>query len=801
MKSQITKLISVFACICLLLTAIIIPASAAETSVTISFADKANRTDYDSASKQVWEQNGIKVTNNKAGSTSAVGDYANPGRFYKSSEVIVEYPGMTKLVIDSSGLESKYVAWDKSFSDSNATATVDSGITTITFATPVDSFTFASMSAQCRAFSMTVYAVAAEEPEECKHIGGYASSNGDETHNIVCDSCEEVLQTAVACTDADADGKCDECLGDVVVETPETPSEPTTPATSATITFGADKANRTSYSTSQQIWEENGIKVTNDKSASTSNVGDYGNPARFYKSSKVTIEYPGMTKIVIDSVTYSDNDYAGAWVDSFDTTLGTAVATDGDVTITLNSATDAVVFEKLAAQARAYSITVYTGETGGTTPDEPDTPVVPDEPDTPENTDPAADSTLTIKEAIALGASKAHNVYTEGKYYVTGEITEVYNDMYGNMKIKDAEGNILTIYGTYSADGSDRYDAMAVKPVAGDTVKIYGIVGQYNNTPQIKNGWIVEHTPATTPDEPDTPVVPDEPDTPENTDPAADSTLTIEEAIALGNTKDKNVYTEGKYYITGKVTAIASTTYGNMYVADEAGNEIYVYGTYGADGEDRYDALETKPVVGDTVTLYGVIGKYNDVQMKNAWIIEVVAGDGAPENTDPEADTVLSIKDAIALGASKKHDVYTEAKYYITGTILEVYNEQYGNLYLVDAEGNQITVYGSWSEDGTIGYAEMENKPVAGDTVTLYGVIGQYNGVAQMKNAWFTTAPASDDNTNNDDNSGESDVTTPDDDTTGDNGTTSPVTGDSVGAVVTMALAAAAVIVYTKKRR
>ena len=35
-----------------------------------------------------------------------------------------------------------------------------------------------------------------------------------------------------------------------------------------------------------------------------------------------------------------------------------------------------------------------------------------------------------------------------------------------------------------------------MKPVAGDTVKIYGIVGQFNGTAQIKNGWIVEHTPA-----------------------------------------------------------------------------------------------------------------------------------------------------------------------------------------------------------------------------------------------------------------------------------------------------------------
>ena len=118
--------------------------------------------------------------------------------------------------------------------------------------------------------------------------------------------------------------------------------------------------------------------------------------------------------------------------------------------------------------------------------------------DTPTTQDPAADSTLTIEQAIALGASKEHNTYTSGKYYVVGEITEVYNTQYGNMKIKDANGNILTVYGTYDADGTNRYDAMTTKPVAGDTVKVYGIIGQYNDTPQMKNGWIVEHIPAGT---------------------------------------------------------------------------------------------------------------------------------------------------------------------------------------------------------------------------------------------------------------------------------------------------------------
>ncbi len=133
----------------------------------------------------------------------------------------------------------------------------------------------------------------------------------------------------------------------------------------------------------------------------------------------------------------------------------------------------------------------------------------------PDSKDPAADSTLTVKEAIELGKTKISDQYTQGKYYVTGVITEVYNEQYGNMKISDSEGNVLTVYGTYSADGSTRYDAMDVKPVAGDTVKIYGIIGQFKDTPQIKNGWIVEHTPAggdqggtDTPDTPDTPVAP-----------------------------------------------------------------------------------------------------------------------------------------------------------------------------------------------------------------------------------------------------------------------------------------------------
>ena len=276
--------------------------------------------------------------------------------------------------------------------------------------------------------------------------------------------------------------------------------------TSAVIDF-TDKANRTAYSTEQQVWEQNGITVTNDKGASTSNVGDYGGdgyPARFYKSSTVKIEYPGMTKIVIDC-SGLESKYVNGWADS---AVGATATVDGSiVTIVLAAAADSFTWETMSAQSRANKITVYTGDAG-------DAPVVPDEPETPvePSTDPEADTELTVAQVIALGLSKEHNVYTTGKYYVSGVITEVYNTQYGNMKITDDAGNILTIYGTYSADGSTRYDAMDVKPVAGDTVKIYGIIGQYNGTSQLKNGWIVEHIPGEGGDDPVVPPV--EPDVP-----------------------------------------------------------------------------------------------------------------------------------------------------------------------------------------------------------------------------------------------------------------------------------------------
>ena len=104
--------------------------------------------------------------------------------------------------------------------------------------------------------------------------------------------------------------------------------------------------------------------------------------------------------------------------------------------------------------------------------------------------------------------------------------------------------------------------------------------------------------------------------------PAADSTLTIKQAVEIAGLMGQDQFTPCKYYITGTVTEIASTTWGNMYISDGEGNSIYIYGFYNADGTARFDVMENQPGVGDIVTVYAVIGYYDKVEIKNAWMVE-----------------------------------------------------------------------------------------------------------------------------------------------------------------------------------
>ena len=113
----------------------------AENTATLSFADKAQRTAFDT-SKQVWKQNGITLTNNKASSTNAVADYAKPARFYANSEIIVEYGSpITKIEFNCNS--TSYATALKNSIGTTATVSVNSKKVTAVLPASATSFKIA----------------------------------------------------------------------------------------------------------------------------------------------------------------------------------------------------------------------------------------------------------------------------------------------------------------------------------------------------------------------------------------------------------------------------------------------------------------------------------------------------------------------------------------------------------------------------------------------------------------------------------------------------------------------------------
>ena len=107
-------------------------------------------------------------------------------------------------------------------------------------------------------------------------------------------------------------------------------------------------------------------------------------------------------------------------------------------------------------------------------------------------------------------------------------------------------------------------------------------------------------------------------------------TLTsIADANKIGNDLSRGETTQGNYYIKGTIKSISNTTYGNVYLVDEKGNEIYVYGLYDLNG-NRYGAMTNKPVEGDTIVVYSKIAHYYNadygsetIELINSVVIEI----------------------------------------------------------------------------------------------------------------------------------------------------------------------------------
>ena len=198
-----------------------------------------------------------------------------------------------------------------------------------------------------------------------------------------------------------------------------------------------------------------------------------------------------------------------------------------------------------------------------------------------------------IKDLLTLGA--AQSSYTAEKYIAGGIITEVQQATYGNIVIKDENGDSILVYGTFI--GGKKYGEADKKPVVGDYVVVVGVVGQYKGTAQMKNADITYFV----------------------------APSTVNDAITAGSATASNVYSEDNYLLTGVITEVQNDKYGNVVIKGADDKTILLYGLYDQVGT-RYDGMAKKPAVGDTITVFGPTGNYKGTaQIKNATLVGFTA--------------------------------------------------------------------------------------------------------------------------------------------------------------------------------
>ena len=163
-------------------------AAAEEASATISFTDASQRTSQ-SNTQQVWENDGITFTNDKASSTTNVANYTNPVRLYQNSKITIAVAegSITKIEVLCNSA-SYATALNNSFTG----GTVSDKVVTIIPTTEANSFVIEKLSAQVRVNSITVTYKTAGSTSGCEHVkddGVVTVEPGKGTHGEMTYTC------------------------------------------------------------------------------------------------------------------------------------------------------------------------------------------------------------------------------------------------------------------------------------------------------------------------------------------------------------------------------------------------------------------------------------------------------------------------------------------------------------------------------------------------------------------------------------------------------------------------------------
>ncbi len=178
------------------------------------------------------------------------------------------------------------------------------------------------------------------------------------------------------------------------------------------------------------------------------------------------------------------------------------------------------------------------------------------------------------------------------------------------------------------------------------------------------------------------------------------------------------------YELTGTITDIANTTYGNFTFEDESGS-VYVYGLKDAEG-NNIDWAAMGLNVNDIITIQGLRSDYQGTAQVGGAIYISHVDQEAPAPSEAVKATVAEF-----LAAAEDATVYE-----LKGRVMNIKNTTYGNFDLVDETGS-VYIYGVVKEEGGSNQIWNTLGVVEGDIITLQGKRASYNGSPQMAKGLF----------------------------------------------------------------
>lgn len=198
--------------------------------------------------------------------------------------------------------------------------------------------------------------------------------------------------------------------------------------------------------------------------------------------------------------------------------------------------------------------------------------------------DPGEIEEVTIEEFLAKPEGETY-------YKLTGTVTNINNASWGNLTIEDETGDVY-VYGVAkdeaSVGGGPSFSGLGVE--VGDTLTIAGKRASFNDSPQVGDAYYISHKKGDGGDEPEP--------------PQPGGSITVEEF--LSKPVDANVY----YRLTGEITDLYNTEYGNFHLVDETGS-VLVYGltaTKQSSNDKSFSSLGLK--AGDIVTIEGTRAEF-----------------------------------------------------------------------------------------------------------------------------------------------------------------------------------------------